>query len=56
MSLLPPSATFASELRLSEPISRMFIGVWPAAFGWVFCALESPLLRWPLRMLPFRCW
>ncbi|CAM5487211.1 hypothetical protein SVIOM342S_07100 [Streptomyces violaceorubidus] len=54
--LPPPSATLASEARLSEPSSRMFRGVCPAAFGSLLCALESPLLRSPLSMLPFRCW
>ncbi len=51
----PPSRTFSSEARLSEPISRMFRGVCPAAFGAAFRALESPLLRAPFWMLPFRC-
>lgn len=53
--LAPPSSTFSSELRLSEPISRMFRGVCPDAFGAARLALESPLLRWPFSMLPFRC-
>ncbi|CAM5689508.1 hypothetical protein SVIOM74S_06843 [Streptomyces violarus] len=51
----PPSFTFSSELRLSEPTSRMFRGVCPASFGADLRALESPLLRRPFSMLPFRC-
>ncbi len=55
LSRPPPSVTFSSEARLSEPISRMFSGVCPAAFGPVLAAPEAPLLRRPLWMLPFRC-
>lgn len=51
----PPSSTLAAEARLSEPISRMFRGLCPAAFGPVLRALESALLRSPFSMLPFRC-
>lgn len=52
----PPSFRFSLELRLSEPISKMFSGVWPAAFGAVFFAALFPALRCPLRRLLFRCW
>lgn len=56
LSLAPPSLTFSSPLRLSEPISRTLSGVWPSALAAVFLALEPPALRSPLRMLPLRCW
>jgi hypothetical protein len=51
---VPPSFTFSGLLRLSEPISRMFTGVFPAALALGFFS-PSPLpLREPLRMLPLR--
>ncbi len=51
----PPSLRFSLLFRLSEPISRMFSGVWPAAFGAFFFAALLPALRSPLRRLLFRC-
>ena len=38
VSLAPPSFWFSLESRASEPMSRMFSGVWPAALAFVLAA------------------
>ena len=58
VSLAPPSFWFSSLSRASEPISRMFSGVWPAAFASAFIArsFASPMLRGSFFRLLLRCW
>ena len=57
VSFAPPSFWFSSLSRASEPMSRMFSGVWPAALALEAAALSfsSPRLRASFFMLPLRC-
>ncbi|CAM5692297.1 hypothetical protein SFUMM280S_01044 [Streptomyces fumanus] len=55
LALCPPSLRFSAVLRLSEPITRTFRGVCPAAFGVGLAARCSPRLRSSFLMLSLRC-
>ncbi len=54
VSLAPPRAWLAASSRASEPMRRMFSGVWPKALGLEPPSLFSPRFRTSVLMLPLR--